>query len=130
MNPNIVDVKRIIICATTWPIFSMWVFAVCLLLDSSLIYMQLPDAFQDFVSQNFDGKRPSDALMTHCRRELLHAQWDVLLDDDFLTTYKHGTVVDCCDGIMRRFYPRFFTYSADYKEKSVLPLFSVRDVSD
>ena len=57
--------------------------------------------------------------MTHCRRELLHAQWDVLLDDKLLKAYKHGIVVDCCDGVMRRFYPRFFTYSADYKEKYV-----------
>lgn len=55
--------------------------------------------------------------MTHCRRELLHAQWDVLLDDDFLEAYKHGIVATCNDEVMRRFYPRFFTYSADYKEK-------------
>ena len=57
--------------------------------------------------------------MTHCRRELLHAQWNVLLDDDFLMAYIHGIVVDCCDTVTRRFHPRFFTYSADYKEKSV-----------
>ena len=80
---------------------------------------KLPNAFKDFAGKNCDGKRPSDALLTHCRRELLHAQWDVLLDDDFLAAYKHGIVVDCCDAVMRRFYPRFFTYSADYKEKYV-----------
>jgi hypothetical protein len=26
-------------------------------------------------------------------------------------------VIKCCDGFWRRFHPRIFTYSADYKEK-------------
>lgn len=59
--------------------------------------------------------------MRHCRRELLHAQWNVLLDDQLIEAYKHGIVVECCDRITRRFYPRFLTYSADYKEKCVSP---------
>lgn len=63
------------------------------------------------------GKRPSRALMTHCRRELLHAQWQLLLDDEFLEAYEHGFVFECYDQIVRRFYPRILTYSADYKEK-------------
>jgi hypothetical protein len=63
--------------------------------------------------------RPSDKFMTHCRREVLHAQWAILLDDEFLEAYAHGIVVQCCDGISRRFYPRIFTYSADYPEKFV-----------
>ena len=58
-------------------------------------------------------------LMTHCRREVMHAQWAILLDDEFLEAYKHGIVVKCCDGITRRFYPRILTYSADYPEKYV-----------
>ena len=64
-----------------------------------------------------EGKGPSDALLTHCRRELLQAQWDTLLDAEFLEIYVHGLVITCCDGVRRRFYPRFFTYSADYPEK-------------
>ena len=63
------------------------------------------------------GKRPSEALMTHCRCELLHAQWELLMDAEFVEAYGHGLVVECCDQIMRQFYPRFITYSADYKEK-------------
>lgn len=55
--------------------------------------------------------------MTHCRRELFHAQWEILLDDEFIDAYLHGIVVLCCDGILRRFYPRIFIYSADYPEK-------------
>jgi hypothetical protein len=85
-----------------------------------LTLLQLPDAFQDFASERFGGKRPSKAFMTHCRREVLHAQWNILLDDDFIAAYKHGIVVYCCDDIARRFYPRFFTYSGDYKEKCVV----------
>ena len=58
--------------------------------------------------------------MTHCHRELLHAQWEILLDDDFLEAYKHGIIIECLDGIKRRFYPRILTYSADYPEKFVV----------
>jgi hypothetical protein len=58
--------------------------------------------------------------MTHCRREVLHAQWTIILDAEFIEAYKHGIVVECCDGIMRRFYPRILTYSADYPEKWVV----------
>lgn len=77
---------------------------------------QLPDSFKDFVAENM-GRGPSKALMTHCRRELMHAQLSVLLDDEFIASYTHGIVVICPDGIERRFYPRIFTYSADYPEK-------------
>ena len=55
--------------------------------------------------------------MAHCRREIYHAQWAIILDDEFLEAYEHGIVIQCCDAIQRRFYPRIFTYSADYKEK-------------
>jgi hypothetical protein len=65
------------------------------------------------------GRGASKALMTHCRREVLHAQWMILLDDEFLEAWKHGIVVKCCDGLLRRFYPRILTYSADYPEKFV-----------
>jgi hypothetical protein len=65
------------------------------------------------------GGSISKELMTHCRREVLHAQWSILLDDEFLEAYMHGIVIMCCDGISRRFYPRILTYSADYPEKYV-----------
>jgi hypothetical protein len=41
----------------------------------------------------------------------------MILDDEFLEAYKHGMVVKCFDAICRRFYPRIFTNSVDYKEK-------------
>jgi molybdopterin/thiamine biosynthesis adenylyltransferase len=57
--------------------------------------------------------------MAHCNREVFHAQWTIILDNEFMEAYAHGLVIDCCDGIQRRFYPRIFTYSADYPEKYV-----------
>jgi len=51
---------------------------------------------------------------------MYHAQWTVILDDEFLEAYEHGMVIKCCDGVQRRFYPHIFTYSADYKEKYLL----------
>jgi len=78
----------------------------------------LPDSFQDFAASFCSnwGTQKRD-LMTHCRRELIHGVWKFLLDEDFIHAYKYGMVVKCADGIERRVYPRFFTYSADYPEK-------------
>jgi hypothetical protein len=78
----------------------------------------LPDSFQDFAAAFCSkwGTQKKD-LMTHCRRELMHGVWKFLLDADFVHAYKYRMVVKCVDGIERRVYPRFFTYSADYPEK-------------
>lgn len=79
---------------------------------------QLPDAFQDFASTQVGGGRaPTAAFTTQCHRELMHEQWKILLDDEFLEAWEHGIILRCPDGILRRFYPRIFTYSADYPEK-------------
>ena len=59
--------------------------------------------------------------MTYCHREFVHAQWEVILDDEFIDAWEHGIVVTCCDGVDRRFYPRIFTHSGDYPEKCVGP---------
>ncbi|KZS91947.1 hypothetical protein SISNIDRAFT_413425, partial [Sistotremastrum niveocremeum HHB9708] len=67
-----------------------------------------------------------DALLTHCRRELFQASWEVLLDDEFIEAYQHGIVIKCADGITRRIYPRIITYSADYPEKTQIA--SIRDM--
>jgi hypothetical protein len=79
--------------------------------------MQLPDQFKDFASKHTGRRGPGEHFFTHCHREFFHEQMTVLLDDDFIEAYKHGIVVMCCDGIKHRFYPRIFTYSADYPEK-------------
>ena len=68
------------------------------------------------------GKKLTRELLAHCHRELIHEQWKCLLDDEFLFAYEHGIVIVCSDGLQRRFYPRIFTYSADYPEKYVFAL--------
>jgi hypothetical protein len=55
--------------------------------------------------------------MAHVHRELLHAQWKIIMDDEFLEAYTQGVVITCFDGKQRRFFLRVFTYSADYPEK-------------
>ncbi|KAJ7101338.1 hypothetical protein B0H15DRAFT_936529 [Mycena belliarum] len=80
---------------------------------------KLPDNFFDWFTDE-TGHAPSAEVLTHCRRELMHAIWRLLLDDEFLKACKHGIVVECPDGVSRRFYFRFFTYSADYPEKVLL----------
>ena len=78
----------------------------------------LPDSFQDFAARFHKkwGTQKKD-IITHCRRELMHAVLKILLDDEFIHAYKYGMVIRCVDGIERRIYLRIFTYSADYPEK-------------
>jgi hypothetical protein len=59
------------------------------------------------------------SLHAHCRRELFHSCWEILLDKDFIAAYQHGIVLRCADGVMQRVFPQIFTYSADYPEKCV-----------
>ncbi|KAF8833705.1 hypothetical protein BDN67DRAFT_992791 [Paxillus ammoniavirescens] len=84
-------------------------------LCSHVTYFQsLPDAFKDFVIE-WSGGKLNDALLTHCHRELLHAQWRMLLDDEFLEAYCMSM-----DEVCRRIYPCIFIYSADYPEKVLI----------
>ncbi|TFK84231.1 hypothetical protein K466DRAFT_472786, partial [Polyporus arcularius HHB13444] len=78
----------------------------------------LPDSFKHEYMRAFDTHRPpSDEAIKFCRRELYTQIWNLLLDDDFMRAYEHGFVVKCGDGVVRRLFPRVFTYSADYPEK-------------
>lgn len=84
---------------------------------------QLPDKIKDVLNDlPRISKSGIAALHTHCRRELFQGCWDTLLDQDFLHAYCHGIVLKCADGVIRRIFPRIFTYSADYPEKCVLSL--------
>lgn len=62
------------------------------------------------------GRAPTSDELTHLKRELIHAVWSLLLDDEFKLVYTHGVRIECYDDIIRRFFPRFFCYSADYME--------------
>lgn len=82
-----------------------------------LLGVQIPDSIHDFISGFITSKSGKTKVVTHCRRELMHAIWKLMLDDEFMDAYEHGIVIHCLDGIWRRIYPRIFTYSADYPEK-------------
>ena len=78
---------------------------------------QVPDNLQDLLSTLAIKPSHKAKILAHCRRELMHQVWCLMLDDDFLVAYQHGLVLKCADGLIRRVYPRIFTYSADYPEK-------------
>ncbi|KAJ7222643.1 hypothetical protein GGX14DRAFT_352730 [Mycena pura] len=113
--------------ASLWPLYmffgnqSKWLRAKprCHVCHHVAYFPKLPDSFSDFF-KSLTGHGPPAEVLTHCRRELMHAIWHLLLDDEFLEAYEHGIVIECEDGIFRRFYQRIFTYSADYPEKVLL----------
>ncbi|KAL1703963.1 hypothetical protein EV121DRAFT_280730 [Schizophyllum commune] len=76
----------------------------------------LPDDFADWYIATF-GVRPSDAIKTHMKREIVQGVWRILLTPELIEAYTHGMVVGCADGVLRRTFPRFFAYSSDYLEK-------------
>ncbi|KIK14293.1 hypothetical protein PISMIDRAFT_17380 [Pisolithus microcarpus 441] len=84
----------------------------------------LPESLLSFINSFTKRKNHMD-LLAHCKRELFHAVWRTLLDDEFVEAYRSGIVIGCHDGVLRRVYPRIFTYSADYPEKIILA--TIRD---
>ncbi|TBU39749.1 hypothetical protein BD309DRAFT_1083226 [Dichomitus squalens] len=79
----------------------------------------LPDALKDFYMATY-GTSPSVDKLKFCKRELFQKIWLLLLDAEFMHTYEHGIVLTCGDGVVRRIFPRIFTYSADYPEKVLI----------
>ncbi|KAH9039665.1 hypothetical protein EDB85DRAFT_2141171 [Lactarius pseudohatsudake] len=79
----------------------------------------VPSLGGDFASryQEKTEQAPSPAIEVHCKRELMHAVWNHLLDDDFIEGSTNGLVIRCSDGVERVFFIRIITYSADYPEK-------------
>ncbi|KAI0755359.1 hypothetical protein C8Q80DRAFT_1093521 [Daedaleopsis nitida] len=76
----------------------------------------LGDVFKEFYKGVY-GKGPTDDVRRFCKRELFTQIWLLLLDDDFINAYQNGILLTCGDGVVRRVFPRIFTYSADYPEK-------------
>ncbi|KAH9177190.1 hypothetical protein EDB89DRAFT_1844940 [Lactarius sanguifluus] len=66
------------------------------------------------------GQAPSADVTVHCKRELMHAIWNHLMDDAFVEGCTRGLRVRCTDDIERVFFFRLITYSADYPEKILL----------
>ena len=80
---------------------------------------QLSETLQKLIS-TISTKKHNQDLLAHCKRELMHAIWRILLDTSFVDAYQNGVRITCFNGVMRRVYPRIFTYSADYPKKYIL----------
>ncbi|RXW11688.1 hypothetical protein EST38_g14167 [Candolleomyces aberdarensis] len=50
---------------------------------------KLPNDFQDWYKKTF-GKHATAEMLAHIRKELFHAIWTLLLDDELRHTYLHG----------------------------------------
>ncbi|KAJ7191901.1 hypothetical protein GGX14DRAFT_380652 [Mycena pura] len=80
-------------------------------------FPSVPDQVKDDYRKHYGHEMP-DQVATHLKRELMHAVWgELLLTPEFLEAYFHGIDIKCGDGKIRRLFPRFLTYSADYPEK-------------
>jgi len=75
--------------------------------------MQLDDKIQEYYQAQF-GKPATAAVLKQLKRDLFHAVWIFLMDDEFIHAYVHGL-----DGVERLSLPRFLIYSMDYPEKQV-----------
>ncbi|KAK0485408.1 hypothetical protein EDD18DRAFT_1311709 [Armillaria luteobubalina] len=56
------------------------------------IYLVLGNLSNSFHSK---WKAQKHVILAHCQRELMHAIWNFLLDDDFMHAYHYGMVIDC-----------------------------------
>ncbi|KAI0263908.1 hypothetical protein BC834DRAFT_970987 [Gloeopeniophorella convolvens] len=79
----------------------------------------LPDIIHEAYAEAHK-RAPTVEILGLLKRDLVHAIWRLLLGAKFMAAYMHGVVVKCTDGVSRRIFPRFFIYSADYPEKSLL----------
>ena len=97
---------------------SVGLFALIIFALSDPCFHQLPDGlFATY--QDIYEEPPTMAVIQFLKHELVKQVWLLLLDDDFLRAYKHGILILCGDGILRRVFPRVFFYSTDYPEKYV-----------
>ncbi|KAF7317520.1 hypothetical protein MKEN_00838600 [Mycena kentingensis (nom. inval.)] len=80
-------------------------------------FPKLPDDIKERFRAHYGYTMP-DKVLAHLKRELFHRVWDILLDDEFLDAWVNGLRTDdCWDQLLRRLFPRFPTYGADYMDK-------------
>ena len=53
------------------------------------------------------GKLATATMLTHLHRDLAHAIWQLLLDEDLMRAYTEGEAIKLLDEIMRAMFPRF-----------------------
>ncbi|KAI0259134.1 hypothetical protein BC834DRAFT_974518 [Gloeopeniophorella convolvens] len=79
----------------------------------------LPETLTESYQKAF-GRPPTPEVLNLLKRDLMQAVWALILEGKFMDAYVNGIVLMCADGVYRRVYPRFFTYSADYPKKALL----------
>jgi hypothetical protein len=86
MNLSIIDVSPRVTYVIMLHILKRLVLRILLVsFIMEPVIQQLPPDFKDFAAkQTAGGKAPSSAFTSHCARDLFHAQWSILLDDEFL----------------------------------------------
>ena len=64
-------------------------------------HLRLVQLGQDFVSwyQEKTQQVPKPAAESHCKRELMHAVWSHLMDEEFVKACTEGITIKCIDGI-------------------------------
>jgi hypothetical protein len=77
----------------------------------------MPKTFAQWYRDQAEGASPNKSLGRHMKRELMHALWHRMLNNEFLHAHEHGIPIMFLDNVERLVFPRIFTYSADYPEK-------------
>ncbi|KAF9550311.1 hypothetical protein CPC08DRAFT_755181 [Agrocybe pediades] len=80
---------------------------------------KIKDTVQEFYLEHY-GKQATREIMTHLRRELMQEVWMLLLDDEFVEAYVHGTKIEFPEDVERLLFPRFNSYGMDYPEKMLV----------
>ena len=68
------------------------------------------------------GKGHKPKVKVHCKRELMHAVWNHLMDEEFVKGCTEGLKIRCANGIDRTSFLHLLTYSADYPKKGVISI--------
>ncbi|KAF9541101.1 hypothetical protein CPC08DRAFT_730863 [Agrocybe pediades] len=76
---------------------------------------KIKDTVQEFYLEHY-GTQATRQIMTYLRRELMQEVWMLLLDDEFVEAYVHGTKIEFPENKERLLFPRFNTYEMDYPE--------------
>lgn len=82
----------------------------------SHIWSQLPDSIKEFYREEY-GVYPTADMLTHLKRELIHASLRLIFCDSFADAQNNGRITRCADDILRRWLLQLIFHSADYIEK-------------
>jgi hypothetical protein len=77
---------------------------------------QLPDSIKEFYHEHY-GVYPTDSVLAHLKRELIHASLRLIFHGPFADAQKNGQITRCADDIVRRWLLQLIFHSSDYPEK-------------